>query len=228
VAGEFDAYLRFVEGKYGKGQSKILNVHGETKDVAEKNNPESDFGSIQLKRYDMGVSQDTKTSEESQIKDTDNIVADPKFNPVTITKQVDISTPYLLQAVYVGAIFTKAHIWQRRAGASREVSGGYFLKIELRDVSVVDLKWSAGDGIPEETLSLEYRGIKVEYLRQLASGALDKSAPASTDMLWLPKAKNDQTGSDKGGGALSTSDKADLVKQVTDAIRRANPTLKLR
>jgi type VI secretion system Hcp family effector len=239
AAGDLDAYLTFEDGWYGKGQSKRLDVYGETRDVFE-----NEYGSIQIKRYDMGFKHDTKTSEEtSDPSVSDSIVADPQFEPIKITKSVDISTPYLLQAIYVGCLFKKAYIWQKKAGTSKERSGGYFFKIELRDVSLTELNWSASEGVPEETFSLEYRGIKLEYLPQTATGALDKSATASTDMLMLPKAKNTRNGKDKSGGSasssssssgsvslasMSTSDANNLIRQVTDAIRRNNPRLGLR
>jgi len=242
VAGDLDAYLTFEDGWYGKGQSKHLDVYGETKDVFE-----NEFGSIQIKRYDFGFKHDTKTSEETTDPSvSDSIVADPQFEPVKITKTVDISTPYLLQAIFVGAIFEKAYIWQKKAGTSKERTGGYFFKIELNKVSITELNWSASEGVPEETFSLDYRGIKIEYLPQTATGALDKSATASTDMLMLPKAKNTRngkgsstsagsssSGSNSGSGSaslasMSTSDVNNLIRQVTDAIRRNNPRLGLR
>lgn len=240
MAGELDAYLTFEDGWYGKGQSKHLDVYGETKDVFENK-----YGSIQIKRYDFGFKHDTKTSEEtSDPSVSDSIVADPQFEPVKITKSVDISTPYLLQAIYVGAIFEKAYIWQKKAGASKDRSGGYFFKIELNKVSITELNWSASEGTPEETFSLDYRGISIEYIPQTKTGALDESGSQSTDMLMLPKAKNTRNGkSASGGGAtasggnsgsgsslgsMSTSDVNNLIRQVTDALRRNNPRLGLR
>ena len=97
MAGDLDAYLTFEDGWYGKGQSKRIDVYGETKDVFE-----NEYGSIQIKRYDLGFKHDTKTSEETTDPSvSDSIVADPQFEPVKITKGVDISTPYLLLQNFV-------------------------------------------------------------------------------------------------------------------------------
>jgi type VI secretion system Hcp family effector len=229
VAGELDAFLTFGDGMFGKGQSRILNIYGETKDVFE-----NDFGSIQIKSYEMGFSHDATETEEWQPGEGDAVAHDPTFEPVQIAKTVDLSTPYLLQAVYVGAVFDFVWIWQKKAGAARDRSGDYFFKIELKNVTLTNLTWNASDaGSPQETLKLQYRGIKLEYLPQLATGALDKSQKATTknpitgtDMLELPTAKN-KKGKD-GGASVSSAQVGDIAKQVTDMLKRNNPGLKLR
>lgn len=234
MAGDLDAYVTFGAGSYGKGGGKTLYIEGETKDVFE-----SKWGSMQIRRYDMEFKHDSRSTEEWQPKEDDSAAHDPQFEPVKITKSVDMSTPDLLVALYVGAVFDWVDIWQKKAGTSRERSGGYFFKISLQTVNITGLQWSAGDsGPPEETLSLQYRGIALEYLPQTASGALDKSASKTTsnplatvgddgDYLTLPTAKNkDQRG--KNGAGVSSSDKADIVSQVLAELKKHNPTLKIK
>lgn len=230
MAGDLDAYLTFGDGTFGKG-GKPLHVYGETKDVFE-----NDFGSIQIKRYDMGFEQDLRSTEEWKPGDDDSAAHDPKFDPVSITKVVDVSTPDLLNAVYVGAVFDYVWIWQKKAGTSRERSGGYFFKIELETVNIASLKWSASEGgPPEETLSLEFRGIRLEYLPQLASGALDQTRAkttsnplkAETDWLRLPTPHNKQN-KEKNGATVTSSDKSDIVNQVLAALKKSNPGLKIK
>lgn len=234
MAGDLDAYVTFGAGSYGKGGGRTLYIEGETKDVFE-----SKWGSIQIRRYDMGFQHDSRSTEEWQPKEEDSAAHDPKFEPVSFTKSVDMATPDLLVALYVGAVFDWVEIWQKKAGTSRERTGGYFFKISLQNVNITNVKWSAGDsGPPEETINLEYRGVALEYLPQLSTGALDKSASKQTSnplaqvgddgyYLTLPTAKNkDQRG--KNGAGVSSSDKADIVSQVLAELKKNNPSLRIK
>jgi type VI secretion system Hcp family effector len=228
VAGELDAYLTFGEGSYGKN-ARPINIEGETTDTFE-----TQFKSVQIKRYDLGFQHDRKATEEWKPGEGDSVPHDPTFEPVTITKVVDVSTPSLLVALYVGAVFDNVWIWQKKAGASKERTGDYFFKIELLDANITSLSWSASDGgPPEETLKLEYRGISLEYVPQQKTGALDQKAAKTTsnplggddpDFLTLPTAKNRK---DKNGSAMSTSDKNDIVKEVLAMLKKHNQGLKI-
>jgi type VI protein secretion system component Hcp len=234
VAGDLDAYVTFGAGSYGKGGGRTLYIEGETKDVFE-----SKWGSIQTRRYDFSFKHDSRSTEEWQPKEEDSAAHDPTFEDATFTKSVDMSTPDLLVALYVGAVFDWVDIWQKKAGTSRERTGGYFFKISLQTVNIKEVKWSAGDsGPPEETITLVYRGIRLEYLPQMATGALDKSASKTTsnplatagddgEYLTLPTAKNkDQRG--KNGAGVSSSDKADIVSQVLAELKKNNPSLRIK
>lgn len=219
MAGEtLDAYLTFTSGTAGSGSAP--KIKGETHDATERS---GGWDSMQIKSYNLKFELDTSGTEETPNKKGDTAAHHPQFQPVQITKTVDVSSPYLLAALCVAARYDKVWIAQRKAGAMKGAAGDYYWEIELRDVTIKNLTWSAStEGIPEETMELEYQGITAWYTPQKRSGELDlgKAVEYDYDLQSPDPGKNNKA-------SMSESDTDAVVKKVLAMIAKANPTIKV-
>jgi len=127
------------------------------------------------------------------------------------------------------------------------IGSGSQEEVDLRVAALIDLGKSRGyltydelnERLPDEVVSpdkldtllmmIDEMGIKLideldiaEYQQKTTT----KNPITGTDMLELPTAKNKK--SKDGGGSVSPSQVTDIVKQVTDTIKRSNPALKLK
>jgi type VI secretion system Hcp family effector len=168
AAGAIDAFLTFGAGTT---KSKRVDVRGETEDTTHKG-----FGSCQLLQYNLGFSLDTAPGTETDNKAGDTATHAPELKPVQVTKLVDVASPVLMQLMTQAAIFDEVNIWQRKAGTSQKNAGAYFWKVTLGNVHIADMTWTADSDSLTETLSLTYQTIKVEYYKQLPTGALEQKA----------------------------------------------------
>ena len=98
-----------------------------------------------------------------------------KVNDFLIRKMVDAASPSFFQNCVSGAHYSKVIIEMRKAGSS----GSEFLQFTLTDVLVssLSLGGNRGSGVPEETMSLNYAKIEIQYQQQ---------KPAELDCLEYP------------------------------------------
>ncbi len=168
ASGGIDAFITFGNGIYPGG--KPFTIDGEAEDIFEK-----DYKSSQIKSYTFDFSLSLDAGTETGNQEADTMTHTPHLEAVTITKQLDLASPKILHALCHAAVFDWVAIWQKRAGGAKGRSGDYFWKIELDEVNISNLTWNAeDDGMPTETLKLEYHGISVDYIPQKHTGELDK------------------------------------------------------
>ena len=203
MADDLDAYLTFSGGTAGK--RSFPAIEGETHDVFEK-----DFSSMQVKSYRFGFELEDTETEETVSKDGKSNPHAPSLHAVQITKALDMSSPHLFKALTHAARFDYAWLWQKKAGGKRGISGDYFWKIEMRQVTVTSVEWSAQAGdSPEETIMLKYQEIEVEYRPQKKDGSLDAAIPAEyvPDTAWVPdKGNKGKNGKSNGSTDLNDFD----------------------
>ncbi len=167
--GVVDAFITFGNG-LPSGGGRGFTIDGESDDVFEKQHKSSQ---IQSYTFDFNLSMDSglETSDGDSGKNTHA----PRLEAVTVTKQLDLASPKILFALCNAAVFDWVCIWQKRAGGTKGRSGDYFWKVELRQVNISNLTWTAdADGMPVETIRLQYHEISVEYIPQKHTGELDK------------------------------------------------------
>jgi type VI secretion system secreted protein Hcp len=99
-----------------------------------------------------------------------------RFDALEITKNVDASTPYLFNLVGLGAHFPDAELSIRKSGASSD-----YLIYRFKMVCVQQIKWSGGNGddAPQETVSLAFGSMQVNYTPTSANGKPAKSISQS-------------------------------------------------
>ena len=89
------------------------------------------------------------------------------YTALTIHKNVDRATTGLMAALARNDAIKSASLILRRAGGIQEP----FLIISVKEARVVAVEHAAGDdGVIDETLSLVFTKVAVEYWQQLSSG----------------------------------------------------------
>jgi len=107
----------------------------------------------------------------------------PTFSDFNFSKNVDKSSPLLLQHLGAGDVISAAKLSVTRAGG---VAGPTeYLSYCLRDVRVTSLSQggSSGSGTPEESFSLSYGSVLESYAPQSSTGALLPRVFAGWDLL---------------------------------------------
>ena len=108
------------------------------------------------------------------------------FKEFSITKKTDTASCGLFHTLCTGTHFDEAIIELRRSGGSAERSGATFMKFHFRLVMVQDMTWSGSDGddVCEETVTLQYGAIKVEYFKQDKTGKMAKATGGQGETKW--------------------------------------------
>lgn len=94
------------------------------------------------------------------------------FNPFSITRKIDRSSPIMFQNACSGTPFKQVCVGLRKS-AGGEQSGIIYLVFVFRLVAVKTIGWSYDDEAPKETTTFEYGGLQVHYAPQKPDGTLD-------------------------------------------------------
>jgi type VI secretion system secreted protein Hcp len=102
------------------------------------------------------------------------------FNPFSITRPVDKSSPLLFEAACSGTPYKQVGLALRKA-VGTTVGGGaagqVFLRFDFKMVAVKTISWSHSDESPKETTTFEYGGMLIRYCQQKADGSLMAAIP---------------------------------------------------
>jgi type VI secretion system secreted protein Hcp len=155
----FDAFL------------KIEGIPGESTDDAHK-----DW--IEILSYEQSVEQSVSRTASSAGGATAERV---NFEPLTITKNVDSSSPKLFEAATTGRHIKEIILELHRAGTN----GGKvkYLEIRLEQVIISYFKQGGGGAFPVEVVSFAPGRYKVTYIKQQrADGAPGGNVAAGWDL----------------------------------------------
>lgn len=94
------------------------------------------------------------------------------FNPFSITRSIDKSSPVLYQNCCSGTPYQDVGLGMRKS-AGGEVSGTFFLYFQFKLVAVKTISWSHDDESPKETTTFEYGGLVIRYGQQKADGKIN-------------------------------------------------------
>ncbi len=133
---------------------KIEGVDGESANAAHK-------GWIEIQSWSWGVSQPS-TGGFGGGAATGRLVGH-----VTVVKRIDKATPLLFKRCSDGTVLALATV-----ELARPNGGPTYLKYELKEVLVSSIAHGDvdGDGVPEETVTLDFTGVKLTYTQLDASG----------------------------------------------------------
>ena len=94
------------------------------------------------------------------------------FSDFTFTTAVSVASPKILMACAQGSHYPTAVLSIRKAGSAGGPTTTDFLKITLSEVFVSEYQDAAslGDDVPQETVTLAYGAIKVEFTPQDPTG----------------------------------------------------------
>ena len=156
----FDAFFYFTAG------ADTEKVPGETLDATM-----SEKKAFELLSFSIGVENNINIGSGSGGAGAGKAT----FKEFSITRKTDIGSPGFFQQAVVGRHFDEAIVELRRSGGSTTESGATFMKFYFKLVMVQDIEWTGSDGddICEESVTLQYGAMKVEYIPQKADGSMD-------------------------------------------------------
>ncbi len=132
---------------------KIEGVDGESTNAAHK-------GWIEIQSWSWGASQPSTGGFGS------GAATGRLTGHVTLIKRIDKATPLLFKRCSDGTVLVLVTVELTRGGAQT------YLKYELKEVLVSSIAHGDvdGDGVPEETITLDFTGTKLTYTQLDASG----------------------------------------------------------
>jgi type VI secretion system secreted protein Hcp len=95
------------------------------------------------------------------------------FNPFSITRKIDRSSPNLYEMACSGTPYETVGLALRKGGGGTS-SGIIFLVFLFKLVAVKTISWSYDDESPKETVTFEYGGLQVHYGQQKSGGTIGK------------------------------------------------------
>ena len=93
------------------------------------------------------------------------------FNPFSITRKVDKSSPIFFQNACSGKAFKSVFLGMRKS-AGNDATGVFFLVFQFKLVAVKTVGWAHDDESPKETVTFEYGGLLVKYGQQNSNGQI--------------------------------------------------------
>jgi len=93
------------------------------------------------------------------------------FNPFSITRKIDLSSPTLFSMACSGTPFEEVALGLRKSSGGT-VTGRIYLVFRFKLVAVKTISWSYDDESPKETVTFEYGGLQVHYSQQEANGKM--------------------------------------------------------
>src|SRR3978361_2299685 len=99
------------------------------------------------------------------------------FNPFSITRKIDISSPKLFAAACSGTPYQTVALGLRKS-AGGKVSGRMYLVFLFKLVAVKTISWSYDDESPKETVTFEYGALQVYYTPQNPDGKMGAILPS--------------------------------------------------
>jgi type VI secretion system Hcp family effector len=103
------------------------------------------------------------------------------FGQMRLVKKIDILTPTLFQLCAAGTNFKFVDFLIRKSTGADTAASEIYLAYGLEDVIIKSVAYSGNPDAPTETLSLEYRALKVGYQAQNPDGT---AAAAFTYRSW--------------------------------------------
>ena len=98
------------------------------------------------------------------------------FNPFSITRKIDVSSPAFFQMCCSGTPFAYVGLALRKSvgigGGGANTAGFTFLRFDFKLVAVKTLSWSHDEESPKETATFEYGGLQIHYCAQNPDGSL--------------------------------------------------------
>jgi type VI secretion system Hcp family effector len=98
------------------------------------------------------------------------------FNPFSITRKIDMSSPVFYENACSGKPFRNVYLGLRKS-AGTEATGIFFLLFTFKLVAVKTVGWAHDDEAPKETVTFEYGGLQIRYGRQAADGSIAALIP---------------------------------------------------
>jgi type VI secretion system Hcp family effector len=104
------------------------------------------------------------------------------FNPFSITRKIDMSSPVFFQMACSGTAFKQVFLAIRKSGGGDQ-AGLIFLRFDFKLVAVKTISWAHDDEAPKETVGFQYGGLQIRYCPQNADGGMAPAIPAGWNLV---------------------------------------------
>ena len=140
-------------------------------DVVTKNKA-TDPVLFEIEEFSFGIEQTLNIGSQSTGAGAGKVT----FNPFSITRKIDRSSPTLLQMSCAGQPFKEVVLGLRKS-AGGTVTGRMYLVFRFKLVAVKTINWSNDEESPKETVEFEYGGLQVHYSQQDPDGSMRTAIP---------------------------------------------------
>jgi type VI secretion system secreted protein Hcp len=168
-----DAFIWFVPAK----ASGMRDVNGETQDdyfMKGGKGPSKDVGAFEIKDFSFDVENPTTIGSATGGAGAGKA----KFGEFNITKLTDAASPAFFMNCVSGAHYESVCLAMRKAGTSKDTTGGPFLIYTFSTVFTTKIGWDGpGDEGANEKISFAYGVLQIKYFKQKADGQMDGSVP---------------------------------------------------
>ena len=174
-----DAYMVFKDSKGAYLASESTVDLGSNDEPLGADFKSAGAGNIfEVKDYSFGYEQILNMSSQSTGIGAGKVT----FNPFSITRAIDKSSPKMFQYMCAGMHFQDVFLGLRKA-VGGETSGKFFMLFKFHLVGVKTLNWAHDEESPTESIEFEYGAIQLQYSQQDKKGALATPVPASWSRL---------------------------------------------
>jgi type VI secretion system Hcp family effector len=167
-----DSYMCFIDynDKYLQSESQV-DLKQSAQDSAELAKPFTDAfgqkGLFEVEDYSFDIEQTLGIGSQSTGAGAGKVT----FNPFSITRKVDKSSPVFFQNACSGKAFKSVFLGMRKS-AGNDATGVFFLVFQFKLVAVKTVGWAHDDEAPKETVTFEYGGLLVKYGQQNSNGQI--------------------------------------------------------
>ncbi|MDX6201917.1 MAG: type secretion system secreted protein Hcp [Frankiales bacterium] len=106
-----------------------------------------------------------------------------KFNPFSVTRNIDKLSPVLFQHCCTGQAFAKIDLLQVRPAATAGAAGLLFLQYTFKLAAVATLATSYGEEGPKEAVTFQYADLQIRYAQQKIDGSFLTPVVAGWDIV---------------------------------------------
>lgn len=178
-----DAYMVFqtYDGKFLGSESQV--TWNDTSPLAKDSSNGIDMaaaakatpaGIFEIEDYSFDIEQTLNIGSQSSGAGAGKVT----FNPFSITRKIDVSSPIFFQMACAGQPFKNVSLLLRKSSGGPSgtpmTSGSTFVRFDFKLVAVKTVAWSHDDESPKETITFEYGQLQVRYTAQKPDGSMDK------------------------------------------------------
>jgi type VI secretion system Hcp family effector len=178
-----DSYMCFIgyDDKYLISESQV-DLKSSPQDAPELVKPFVDAcgqkGLFEVEDYSFDIEQTLGIGSQSTGAGAGKVT----FNPFSITRKVDKSSPTFFENACSGKAFKNVYLGIRKS-AGNDATGVFFLVFTFKLVAVKTVGWAHDDEAPKETVTFQYGGLQIRYGQQAAKGNIDKVFPGGWNLV---------------------------------------------
>jgi type VI secretion system Hcp family effector len=169
-----DAYMFFqgYDGAYLQSESQVDFSTTAVSDISTPFRAAGKGFIFEVTDYNFDIEQILSIGSQSRGAGAGKV----SFNPFTITRSIDKSSPIMFQNACSGKAFKMVGLGLRK-GAGDDTTGQFFLSIMFKLVAVKTISWAHDEEAPKETIAFEYGGLQVRYGIQDPNGKVTSIIP---------------------------------------------------